>query len=471
MIRSQGLGIVLVSALGVALACGSSDKAEEPSQNVGDGGSGAGGAADGAPEGFTDTMWELANEMSPLPPLPADPTNAYADNAAAAVLGQKLFFETDYSSGLGEDNACGSDCGAVGEVGEVAKMGCAKCHAPSTGFADGRSIPGNTSLGVKWGTRNTPSVVNIAYYDWMGWAGKQDALWTQSSLSPESGKNSAGNRCGYAYMISEQYADEYNAVFTEYPLPAGLAPGADSPIPESCKPKKTAEDADGAWEGMTAEEQDSINRVMANTGKAVAAYERLLVSGNAPFDKYMAGDASALSDSEVSGLRVFLDPDKGNCVACHSGPIMAENKFYNIGVAQVGEHVPEEDKGREKDLGAAQKHLMRSTGDYSDAPTARHGDLASLEPPAGSLGAFKVPALRNIADTAPYLHTGGEATLMDVVEFYVRGGDDSGFVGEKTGRMKVLTLTDQEKLDLVAFLESLSGEPIPEALLADTSVK
>lgn len=457
----------MLLSLGFVASCRGAATEVDEQQNVGPAGSDA-GASSSRPEGFSADAWELAQEMTPLPPVPPDPTNAYADNPAAAVLGQKLFFETSYSTELGEDNDC-TNCGNVGEPGEVAKMGCAKCHMPSAGFADARSLPGNTSLGVTWGTRNTPTVVNSAYYDWMGWGGKQDSLWTQAALSPESGKNSAGNRCAYAYMIYDLYGEEYNAIFTEWPLPAGLAPDAATPLPSSCKPKKSPDDPDGAWEAMSASDQDAINRVMANSGKAVAAYERLLVSGNSPFDRYMAGERTAMSASAVNGLRLFLDSDKGNCVACHNGPMLAENKFYNIGVAQVGPRVPAEDTGRAKGIGSAQKHLMRSTGPYSDAPDARHPELAELMAEDKDLGAFKVSGLRNIAETPPYLHTGSEATLLDVIEFYARGGDTDGFVGEKTERMKVLDLTEQEKLDLVAFMEALTGEPIPAALLEDTS--
>lgn len=423
------------------------------------------GGSDDEESIFTAEEQALIETMSPLPPVPPDPTNRYADDAAAAELGQKFFFENRYAGPLSEDNEC-TDCGAVGMPGDEQVMSCAQCHAP-TSFSDTRSSPNNVSLGVLWGTRNTPSLVNAAYYEWYGWGGKQDSMWTQASLSPESGSNSKGDRLAYAHVIWEHYKDEYNAVFSDTPLPEALDPDAEDAdrFPAHGKPKKSEEDEDGAWEGMTEEDQHAINVITANQGKAVAAYERLLVSGNAPFDKFVAGDSSAMSLSAQRGLKLFIG--KAACVACHSGPTFSDQKFHNTGVPQLGDYVPEEDAGRYKDISSVLSHQFNTSSEYSDDPDT--GKLDNLEAKESDLGAFRTKQLRNVADSAPYLHTGYYETLRDVVEFYNEGGATSGFVGKKDELMVPLNLTDSEIDDIVAFLNSLTGEPIPEKLTKNTA--
>ena len=160
----------------------------------------------------------------------------------------------------------------------------------------------------------------------------------------------------------------------------------------------------------------------ANIAKALAAYERTLVSPPTRFDQWVAGDAGALSPSEINGLRIFAG--KGQCINCHTGFAFTDHNFYDIGL-------PSEDKGRgaEIDLRAA---------DY----------------------AFKVPTLRELAWTAPYMHDGSVGTLDDVVRIYEMGGI------ERPTRAKdlppTIRLSDAERADLIAFLETLSSETPPQ---------
>jgi len=405
---------------------------------------------------FSDEEMSIIEEMSPLPPVPDDPTNKYADDAAAAKLGQRFFFEKGYSGALtiGDDGENGSE----GEVGDTGKVGCVSCHQPRADFSDKRSQPGNVSLGVKYTTRNAPALVNVAFYEYYGWGGKQDSLWTQASLSPESSSNTGGDRCGYSRNLFKKYADEYEEVFGEA-LPEGL--GTDE-YPTSCKPKKP-DDPDGAWEEMTDEQRLTINTIMANSGKAIAAYERLLISDDAPFDRFVAGDDDAISVAAKRGLRLFIG--KAACVDCHSGPTFSDNEFYNTGVPQKGPNVPEEDLGRAKDLDSAKGHEFNTGSVYSDNPKLGKKKLDALKVEDDDLGAFRTKALRNVEHTAPYMHTGAFETLEEVVDFYSDGGVKSGFVGEKTSKMQPLNLSDDEKADLVEFLLTLTGKPLPDTLL------
>ena len=162
---------------------------------------------------FSDEEWAIVESLTPLPDPTPDPTNKYATDDAAAELGQKLFFESRYSGTLKIEGT--SENGGLGSVGETGRVACASCHIPDAWFVDTRSLPGNVSLGTRYTTRNAPTLINVSFYNFHGWGGKQDSLWTQASRSPESGSNTAGDRCGYAHMLYRYYRAEYNAVFDE----------------------------------------------------------------------------------------------------------------------------------------------------------------------------------------------------------------------------------------------------------------
>jgi cytochrome c peroxidase len=217
---------------------------------------------------FTETEWNLIKTMSPLPDPPDDPTNRFAKDPAAAALGFKLFHEPRYSTAL----KVASTLGAVGDVGKVA---CVSCHLGQS-YADTRSTPNNLSVGVSWTLRNAPSLVNNVYYDWHNWHGNRSSLWDQASFSPETGTNTAGDRCTYAHMLWDHYREEYNAVFADTPLPDRLDAASTEPIPAKCKPKSSATAADGPWEMLPAADeaagrepdhtQNLILQIMCNQG-------------------------------------------------------------------------------------------------------------------------------------------------------------------------------------------------------------
>jgi cytochrome c peroxidase len=170
--------------------------------------------------------------------------------------------------------------------------------------------------------------------------------------------------------------------------------------------------------------------------KAIASFERTLLSGNSPFDRYFYGkDKTAMSPAAIRGLEVFRDKNRGNCATCHTigdqYALFADGKFHNIGIGV-------DDNGQIQDLG---RYVV----------TKRDADK----------GSFRTPTLRNVAKTAPYMHDGSEKTLKDVVDYYVGGGNSNPYLDKE---IHPLTLTGKERADLVAFLESLTGEPPPQAL-------
>lgn len=159
--------------------------------------------------------------------------------------------------------------------------------------------------------------------------------------------------------------------------------------------------------------------------RAIAAFERTVIVNDSAFDRWLDGDKKAMTVQQWRGFKLFTNADKGNCAACHSAPNFTDNGFHNIGISKQGEG--------EADLG---RFNIRN--------------VASMK------GAFKTPGLRDIELTAPYFHDGSAATLRDVVEHYVRGGDDRTNLSSS---MKPLNLSEQDKDDLVAFMKALSGKP------------
>jgi cytochrome c peroxidase len=215
---------------------------------------------------------------------------------------------------------------------------------------------------------------------------------------------------------------------------------------------------------MTADDRTVVNRVMANYGKALAAYVRLLVSRNAPLDRFVAGEASALGQAERRGAEIFIG--KGACSTCHVGPHLSDGGFHRLGVPQEGEHVPATDDGRFRDAVALLGSAFNPNGAFSDDTTTNL--LTGLTNPMEETtrAAFRTPGLRGVALTAPYMHSGQLPTLEAVVEFYASAGERDGAV---VSELPAISLDAGEKADLVAFLKSLTGENVPAPLLSDTS--
>ena len=422
---------------------------------------------------FTPAEWEVIDTLSPLPDPPTDPTNRWDGDPRAIELGRKLFFETRYSNAL-------SVASTLGAEGEKGKVSCAACHDPESGFSDTRSTPNNMSLGVSWTTRNAPPLVNTVYYKHHGWDLRQDTLWNQGTTTPETGTNSAGDRCEYARMLYQHYKAEYNGIFTDTLLPEALDPARPMAMqmPAKCRPSTDPMNRPGAWETMSATDKEAINRVMSNQGKAVAAYESKLISRNAPFDHYVAGDRDAISGRAKAGLKLFIG--KAACIDCHQGPFFTDHKAHNLGLPQDGPNVPKMDEGYFNGLTMLQANTFTSWKAFSDNRQAGEERrleveaLLALAPEAreGQRGQFRTQTLRNLTQSAPYMHTGMFPTLRKVVEYYNKGGEQAAvdgklFSGTRDRHLQPLHLTEIEIDNLVAFLETLTGEAVPAALRAN----
>lgn len=302
-----------------------------------------------------------------LPPVPIPADNP--PTAETIALGRKLFYDPKLSI---DDT-----------------VACATCHNPEFGFSDGQS----TSSGVRGqkGRRNAPSIINAAYNASNFWDGRAPHLEKQAEGPVQNPVEMAHTLEG----VERKLAADPN-----YPMEFEKAFGPGS---------------------ITYEKVE----------KAIAAFERKVISGDTPFDRYFYdGDESGMSEAARRGFEVFRSPQKGNCTACHVIGLFTDNQFHNLGVDL-------DPRGEPADLGRYEV-------------TKKESDR----------GAFKTPSLRNVAQTAPYMHDGSLKTLKEVVDFYVGGGSWNPY---RSPLIKPLGfLTGQEREDLVAFLEALTGKLSPE---------
>jgi len=275
--------------------------------------------------------------------------------SARIAIGQRLFFDSLLS--------------------RTRLLACASCHQPARAFADSTA----RSRGVRGsaGRRNAPAIVNRAYGKSFFWDGRAESLETQvlqpiqDSLEMDLPIDAAVER-----LMTDAF---YRVAF-----------------------------ADAFSDGVTP----------TNVARVLASYVRTIRSGDAPIDRYRAGDTTALLPQARRGQVLFLG--KANCSACHVGPTFSDEQFHNTGVA----------------AGTSDAGRFLVTGREEDR------------------GRFKTPTLREVARTAPYMHDGSLATLEDVVDFYDRGGRANAGLDRE---IKPLGLSAGEKADLVSFLRALTG--------------
>jgi cytochrome c peroxidase len=428
----------------------------EPGGAAGESGAGAGGASCESSVTFSVDEQAKIAALGPLGAVPADPTNAFADNAAAAALGQQFFFDKAFSGPI----VAASDLGGVAETGKVA---CVSCHTTTSAtMIDGRSVPDNVSLGANFHTRNAPGMVNSSFYEWTNWGGRFSRQWELPMPVTESAAILNSTRLQVAHVVFTKYKSEYEAVFTAYPLDAAIGTDAVR-FPATGKPGQTE------WDSMQPADQALVNRIFVNYSKALAAYTRKLVSRASAFDAFVAGDACAISDTAKQGLKVFVG--SAGCSSCHGGSNLSDGAFHNLGVPQTGDHVPATDDGRYKgitDLIASTMSASNAT--FSDDPTAGAAKISALNATdTANHAAFRTPTLRGVAASAPYMHSGQLATLDAVIDFYDAGGGTVQAGSTKDPGLAPLGLTSEQKANLKAFLTTLTGEPVAPALLVDTA--
>lgn len=462
-----------------SISCAGGER--QPIASAGGASAGSGGAAAGSGVGAADSdpdpvISEEARAalqaLSPatLPAPPADASNRFADDAAAATFGRKLFFDASLSGRLLDGDNDGSVF-ALGKKGETGKVACAGCHLPESVFSDTRTVEKQTSLGSGWGLRRAPSLLDVGQSKVLMWGGRHDTLYNQVFGPFESEVEMNSSRLFVAQRVFAAHKAEYEAIFGALPpLDDTKRFAALSAATTGCDKLNSANKCEGIKRGgpgdaaefdaLSAADQDAVTRVVVNLGKAIGAYERLLSCGPGRFDAWMAGDKKALSRAEQRGAALFVG--KGRCNDCHSGPYFSDEQFHNVGlkpatVATV--FIDLDDRGAGLDLTLALADPLNIQGSFSD------GDDGRLPPKIGPEleGAFRTPRLRCVAGRPSYMHTGQYRVLEDVVSFFSRGGEAFGYPGKN--ELKALALSPLERADLAAFLRALDGPGPSKELL------
>jgi cytochrome c peroxidase len=371
----------------------------------------AGGAG---PRGGHDHALDeaLALSIESLEAPPPDPSNRWADDAAAAALGHRLFFDTRLSGN--------------------GRVSCASCHEPRRDFQDGIAL----GKGVGTTDRRTMPIAGTAYSPFLFWDGRKDSQWAQALGPLESPVEHGGHRAQYAQVVAAHYRNEYERVFGAMPDLRGVP---------------------SVWKEFTQTQRDSVTQVFVNIGKAIAAYERQIQFGPSRFDRFVeawrkagAPPKDILDAKERAGFALFQG--KANCTQCHNGPLLTNNEFHNTGVpARPG--LPA-DRGRIAGVAAVNSDEFNCRSRWSDAKPGECQELDFLAPASAvQERAFKVPSLRNVAERAPYMHAGQHATLAEVLSHYNRAPAAPAGATE----LKPLRLSSAELGQLEAFLRTLSG--------------
>lgn len=291
-------------------------------------------------------------------------------------------------------------------------VSCATCHDPALAFTDSKAVAVG-GRGTR-GTRNAPTILNAAFSDDLFWDGRvrsrEDQVKHPLLSSFEMGMTSEKELITRLSSIPD-YQSQFKRVFNS--------------------------------EGLT----------MQTIAKAIAAYERTLLSGNSPFDRFITGQKTAISDAQKRGWKLFKG--KAKCIECHTyspqSPFFTDFKFHNTGVAVAGTSLDE-----------LVGNFVKSAKETSGTRLAHSAGFSELGRFAVTLqdvdvNAFKTPTLRDIELTSPYMHDGSIKTLIDVVQFYNRGGNANRYLDK---RIQALQLTDAEVNDLVEFLRSLISDEV-----------
>lgn len=390
------------------------------------------GCRDGDGDGDISQLAELELTSGSLP---ESPTNAFADSADAASFGRELFFDRRLSS-----------------EGTVA---CADCHDPESGFSDKRQF----SEGVRDqpGGRHSMPITTAALQTFLLWDGRADSVWRQPLYALENPKEMDFTRTDVALFVATEARAEYEAVFGPLPslegVPSRVGPG------------------DPDWDALAPETQDDVQRVFVNVGKAIEAYERLLVCSDTRFDRWQRGEID-LDDAELQGAEQFVD---SGCVRCHTGPAVSDGLFHNLGLER--ENGDATDSGRQQGIDVLLADPLNGASVYSDDPELGAARVAEAASELRTRGAFRTASLRGVTQRARFGHRGDQTDLAEFIEDTYnrrgrggRGRDDDDNDADRVGTLDPIlddvNVDDDGAREIVTFLRTLECEPLPPELLA-----
>ena len=380
---------------------------------------------------FTDTELFAIFTMQRPTATTLDETNQWDGNAQAIAFGKDLFFNKTLSP-----NA----------------ISCSTCHVPNLGFSDGLT----QSFGADITNRHSPTLFDVSQHTWFRWDGGCDSLWCQAIGPIESPKEMNGSR---TFLVAAIASDpdlkaQYEGLFGDLPDVSN--------VDLSARPSDTDETANAHWDALTIEQQDHITGALVNSVKSIAAYEATIQSQPTPFDDFVEAMVnpdttedealSILSPIEEQGLRLFLG--EGQCHLCHNGPTFSNDAFHNIGLG-TRPWLNDTDIGRYDGITLLQTSEFNASGRWSDDPTGvRSGRVNRVIQSTEQLGQFKTPSLRNLLQTAPYMHGGHFESLEDVLNHYSTL-EESTIQGHSDETLKPLNWTESEIESMIAFLTLL----------------
>lgn len=353
--------------------------------------------------------------------VPRSPTNAHADDPAARALGRTLFFD----AGLSSDGT----------------IACVTCHDPSNGFSDPR--PRSVGVRGQLGDRHSMPVTAAVFHPFLLWDGKADAAWSQPLKALENPKEMDLSRVEVARRVASTHAASYVEAFGPLPdlssLPARAMPGT----PE--------------WSEMPTERRGDVDRVFANVGKAIEAYERQLLCADTRFDRWVRGQEQ-LTSAELDGAATFL---RQGCDGCHSGPSLSDGGFHDIGL-------PSPDLGRATGASALLDDPFNGAGALSDDPVAGAARLAVVATETAREGSFRTASLRGVGQRTFFGHAAHQQTLRGfLLDVYGRRRRDrAATVGTLDPRLSRVDVDGGDVDDLVAFLRTLDCPPLEPSLAA-----
>lgn len=330
---------------------------------------------------FTRQQWDMIRATALPSAAASDPTNKYESLPEAIAFGKALFLDGDLSP-------------------SPKKVSCSSCHPANMLFQDGKDQPPE---GVGSVPRNVPSILFASEQRWHFWDGRADSLWSQATMPIEAPVEMGSSRLFVAHVIHEKYQATYEAIFGALP-----ALGDKARFPSAGMP------GGAAWQAMADADRAAVNRVFANVGKSLAAYERSLRPLPNALDRYAAGEVGALSSAEKEGLVAFF---AAGCPQCHHGPRLSDSSFHVLRFP-TGQSDRQGDRGRIDGIPTLLENEFLRSGAFSDAPATP----ISPSTGAGLLGAFKTPTLRGVAFTAPYGHGGSYGGLGATIQAHQKGG-------------------------------------------------
>ena len=344
---------------------------------------------------FTERQKSILESLSlERLPAPDSVSNKYALNQQAQEFGRQLFHDTRLSSSE--------------------KFSCASCHQPDKFLTDG--LPTGVAAGTT--NRNTPALHGVAWQTWFYWDGRRDSLWSQALTPIEAAKEMASDRVSVIRLIATTptYRQQYETIFSGLPFT-----GNEPVLTEPASPMGSDQQK-RKWIELSNSEQDKVNSVFANVGKALGAYQHTLEPKRTRFDDFIdeinAGKkVKSLNTTELKGAQLFLNEKRTQCLECHNGPLLSNGAFQNIATGNFTG--PVLDFGREFGSQVALLDEFNCQGRYSDAQPDECLHLIYMSRDTIHMrGAYKTPTLRNIPNTAPYFHDGRFTTLEQVVRYY-----------------------------------------------------